>query len=187
MTAGTFTAIQSIQPGDLAPALALNNANVPMVNHRRIAELAALVRQAALAEAVADDQGIAGLVIVLAPGARYESPNYRWFEARMRNFLYVDRIAVADRCQGRRLGSALYRRVFNAAGRRPVVCEVNLSPPNPGSLAFHLRLGFRPIGRAFHAVQGKGVIFLRRTAADADASREPRTAARVGHAASARR
>jgi predicted GNAT superfamily acetyltransferase len=28
-----------------------------------------------------------------------------------------------------------------------VTCEVNLDPPNPRSLAFHERLGFREVGR----------------------------------------
>jgi hypothetical protein len=34
------------------------------------------------------------------------------------------------------------------AGGAPVVtAEVNMEPPNPGSLAFHHRLGFREVGQ----------------------------------------
>jgi predicted GNAT superfamily acetyltransferase len=33
-----------------------------------------------------------------------------------------------------------------AAGRAEVTCEVNLDPPNPGSEAFHARLGFKQVG-----------------------------------------
>ena len=44
----------------------------------------------------------------------------------------------------------LYSAVFDAAqeeGRAEVTCEVNLQPPNPRSLSFHERLGFREVGR----------------------------------------
>jgi len=40
-------------------------------------------------------------------------------------------------------------RVFDQAhssGRTLVTCEVNLHPPNPGSLRFHEGLGFRALG-----------------------------------------
>ena len=33
-------------------------------------------------------------------------------------------------------------------------------PPNPGSLAFHRRLGFRPVGRAWNPQARKRVVFL---------------------------
>lgn len=50
---------------------------------------------------------------------------------------------------GRGLGAVLYED-FAAAGRRlgvpRLTCEVNLDPPNPGSLRFHERLGFVPVG-----------------------------------------
>ena len=35
-----------------------------------------------------------------------------------------------------------------AAGHDIVACEVNLDPPNPGSLAFHAALGFEDVGTA---------------------------------------
>jgi uncharacterized protein len=85
----------------------------------------------------------------MRPGADYESENYAFFEARGVDHLYVDRIVVAASERGAGLGAVLYEAVFAAAaaeGRREVTCEVNLDPPNPGSLAFHERLGFRSVG-----------------------------------------
>ena len=43
----------------------------------------------------------------------------------------------------------LYGAVFHAAKTaraERVCCEVNLEPPNPGSVRFHEQLGFRGIG-----------------------------------------
>jgi predicted GNAT superfamily acetyltransferase len=74
--------------------------------------------------------------------------NYRWFCDRYDDFAYVDRIAVA--AAGRRLGlaSSLYDD-FAAAMPSSVnvmTCEVNIRPPNAGSVLFHTRLGFREVG-----------------------------------------
>ena len=51
-----------------------------------------------------------------------------------------------------------------ASGRSGLACEVNLDPPNPGSLAFHARLGFRPVGEARDPRNGKRVLYLCREA-----------------------
>ncbi|MFM2090196.1 MAG: hypothetical protein RLZZ127_685 [Planctomycetota bacterium] len=154
--------IHPLQPADLAPALALNNASQPEVGGVAIAGLADLVRQAVVADGAFDAEGLCGLCIALAPDARYDSLNFAWLRGRLRRFLYVDRIAVHPRAQGRGIGRAFYERVFTAAGSAPVVCEVNLMPPNPASRAFHHRLGFRPIGRAWNPEHGKQVVFLQR-------------------------
>ncbi|MCP5368197.1 MAG: GNAT family N-acetyltransferase [Hyphomicrobiales bacterium] len=99
---------------------------------------------------VAEDGGaIAGFLIALTPGADYASPNFLWFRDRYAQFVYCDRILVAPAAKGRGLGRALYGDLAAfAAGRAPrITCEVNLRPPNPESLAFHARLGFREVGR----------------------------------------
>ena len=151
-----------LRPEWLASALALNNAHVPMVNRLQIAELQALVRQAVTAAVVADGAQVAGMVIALPAHARYGSLNFRWFVQRYRRFVYIDRVATAASHRGRGIGRRLYEAVFAAAGLIPVCCEVNLLPPNPGSLAFHHRLGFRAIGRAWNSEARKYVVFLMR-------------------------
>ncbi|MEF2976961.1 GNAT family N-acetyltransferase [Subtercola sp. YIM 133946] len=100
-----------------------------------------------------------GFVLTLLPGAAYESENYRWFSARSNDFLYVDRIVVADGARDRGIGAMLYAAVFEAAraaGVAEVFCEVNLEPPNPGSLRFHHRLGFEEVGQ--QATKGGSVV-----------------------------
>lgn len=77
------------------------------------------------------------------------SPNFDWFSARFSDFVYIDRVVVAASAHGQGLGKALYERLFEdaaAAGFARITCEVNIDPPNPGSLAFHERMGFAAVG-----------------------------------------
>lgn len=148
----TFS-IRSLVPADLPLLLALNNAAVPAVNKLDASALAVLVEHSHLAVAVVHDDSAdiaLGFAILFVAGADYESENYRWFSARSTDFLYVDRIVVADGYRGQGLGQVLYDAIFGAARRErlsEVLCEVNLEPPNPGSLAFHDRLGFSEVGQ----------------------------------------
>jgi len=136
---------------DDVPALAvLNDAAVPAVNRLGEDGLAAHVPRCAVAVTIADDDGAPlAFLLALAPGADYASENYRWFSAHRPGSLYVDRIVVAPHAHGRGLGRLLYATVeerARALGLDEITCEVNLEPPNPGSLAFHGRLGFVRVG-----------------------------------------
>lgn len=136
-------------PADLDALVAINDGAHPAVPITPAAELAELISMSRLA-VVADDGAVAGFVVALAPGQPYASENYTWFSARSHDFLYVDRIVLAPRLQGQGIGPRLYAAVDDAAradGATEVTCEVNVRPPNPGSLAFHARLGFVEVGR----------------------------------------
>ena len=133
------------------PALAdLNDAAVPAVNALGAAGLATHVPGCDVALVVPGDDGAPlAFVLAVAPGADYASENYRWFSTRRPGSLYVDRIVVAPHAHGQGLGRLLYDAVVDRArslGLGEVTCEVNLEPPNPGSLAFHRRLGFAQVG-----------------------------------------
>lgn len=136
-------------PADLAALVAINDAAHPAVPVTPAAELAGLIALSRLT-LVADDGAPAGFVIAIAPGAAYASENFAFFSARSRDFLYVDRIVLAERLRGRGIGPRLYAAVEDAAradGATEVTCEVNVRPANPGSLAFHAREGFVEVGR----------------------------------------
>ena len=93
------------------------------------------------------------LLIAFDQDGDYDSPNFRWFQARGGRFVYVDRIIVGGHARGRGLGRALYADLAafaRAAGHDRIVCEVNTDPPNPGSHAFHEQIGFRPVGETRH-------------------------------------
>jgi predicted GNAT superfamily acetyltransferase len=154
--------VRPLTPADLPHLLVLNTAAVPAVNEIDLVEMTELVAQSRLAVAVVDDEhpdAVLGFVLALPPGLHYASENYRWFSARGEGFLYVDRIVVGDGQRGAGLGALLYEAVFDAAaadGASEVDCEVNVEPPNPGSLRFHGRLGFAEVGR--QATKGGSVV-----------------------------
>ncbi len=57
----------------------------------------------------------------------------------------IDRVIVAPHARGRGLARSFYNGLIahaKGAGHQSIVCEVNLDPPNPGSLAFHAAMGF---------------------------------------------
>jgi uncharacterized protein len=95
--------------------------------------------------------GIDAFLLAFDQNAQYQSPNFLWFCERYPRFVYVDRIVVAPEARGRGYARQLYDDLFAhaiRAGHERVVCEVNLSPPNPVSLTFHEALGFIEVGRA---------------------------------------
>ena len=151
-------------PQDHATALAMNNAAVPAVNPHDEASFAALLAIADRAWVVDDDGTLGGLLVAFAPGAGYQSANYRWLSGRYDDFGYVDRIVVAP--THRRLGLAgrLYDALADhasAAGRARLLCEVNVEPPNPQSVAFHEANGWAVIDDLEHE-PGKVVRFFER-------------------------
>lgn len=161
-----MTKIREGTPDDASALLALNQESWPGVGDVSEPELRELIRWS-WKTLIADEDGAAlGFIVVLPSGLAYESPNYQWFERRGGGeALYVDRIAVAAAARGRSLGGALYASLIAAAPPSSALrCEVNLAPPNPGSLRFHQRLGFREVGTAAYQPGVKEVVFLERWA-----------------------
>jgi uncharacterized protein len=139
-------ALRDAVAADLARIVALNDSEIPHVNALTAAVWLRFISGAARVRvADAADGSLAALLVALPPGRDYGSENYAWFQRKLADFLYVDRIVVAPSMRGRGMGAAIYRDVA-ALTTAPVVCEVNLRPTNDASLAFHGRQGFREIG-----------------------------------------
>lgn len=105
----------------------------------------------------------AAFLIAFDQDADYDSANFHWFRERLPRFVYIDRIVVDQRHRGAGLARALYEDLFarmRDAGHDVVGCEVNLIPPNPGSDAFHARMGFTEMGRAALPGQEKTVRYF---------------------------
>ena len=124
------------------------------------ASLAHLHAHAAYHRVVEIDSRIVAFLLALGPGVTYESPNYRWFDSRPGEFLYIDRIVVAAGQQRSGLGDALYDDLFAFARQREIprlVCEVDIEPHNAASDAFHERRGFVEVGTQWVAGGSKRV------------------------------
>jgi uncharacterized protein len=96
------------------------------------------------------DDGRDGYLVSFDQDADYESVNFRWFAARYPRFVYIDRVVVAAHARGQGVARSFYEALFDrarAANHADVVCEINLEPPNPGSMAFHVALGFVEVGQ----------------------------------------
>lgn len=144
-----MTTVRELTPADLDVVLEINNAGYPAVPVATHEELERLFEMSSYRRAALDSGGdVVGFALALDPGADYDSENYVFFESRFDNHLYIDRIVLADAARGLGLGTALYEDLFafaRAEGRQTVTCEVNLDPPNPGSLRFHRRFGFEDV------------------------------------------
>tara|TARA_R110002110_G_scaffold335538_1_gene546212 strand:- start:280 stop:774 length:495 start_codon:yes stop_codon:yes gene_type:complete len=141
--------LQDVTSADLPAFVTLNNLAVPNVNALDSTSLSALLEQSWWCRQVKDDKDMAAFMLTLLPGKAYASDNYQWFSGQYDQFVYVDRIVVSEVFRGKGLGARLYQALeaeARLAGLPRICCEVNLDPPNPGSLAFHRRLGFQSVG-----------------------------------------
>ena len=125
-------------------------------------EIVDLLHYSSFSVGAFDGEVLLGFVICLPPGTSYGSPNYTWFSQNYNHFLYVDRIAVSLDQRNRMIGTELYLEVFKQAANLgvPVTAEVNLRPPNPDSVRFHVRHDFVEVGQVEHG--DKAVIMMLR-------------------------
>lgn len=156
--------IRDVVADDAEALLTLNNQAVPAVNSHDAESFSELLAMANRSWVVDDGGRIGGMLVAFTPGAKYESLNYRRLSRRYDDFAYVDRIVIAP--THRRLGLAgqLYDRLADHAadlGHRRLLCEVNVEPPNPQSIAFHEASGWQAIEDHQHG-PGKVVRFFER-------------------------
>ena len=154
--------IRPALPTDANAILALNAESVHFTSPMDATRLWDLHAQAAYHRVIELEGDVMAFLLVLREGADYDSPNYRWFTARYDRFLYIDRVVVAARQQGRGLGALLYDDLFafaSESGIECLACEFDIDPPNPGSAKFHDRYGFSEAGKQLVA-DGKKTVSL---------------------------
>lgn len=134
--------------GDHPAVRALNDASTPHVNALTDDQFAWLATHVDYFRVAELDGAFAGFVMAIRRGTPYWSGNYAWFTARFEDFIYLDRVVVSPTARRGGVGRALYADLVEfARGRWPrITLEVNVRPPNPGSIAFHESLGFVRVG-----------------------------------------
>jgi uncharacterized protein len=144
--------VRNIEIADLPRVLEINNANTPGVSELTFTELETDLSNSLHALAIDNEQGeVCAFCITFAQDAPDAGANHQWFAERYESFVYLDRIAIDSTHRNLGLGALLYQaveqRMLISAERSLLCCEVNLEPPNPGSLRFHQRIGFMEIGQ----------------------------------------
>ena len=135
---------------DIDAALELNNLNTPAVGELDHVQLQFLIDHSLYSFAIGADT-LHAFCITFAPGAPYTSVNYQWFSQNYSDFVYLDRIVVSENMRNQTLGEKLYlaveQRMIKDRCAPILTCEVNLNPPNHGSIRFHNRIGFHEVGQ----------------------------------------
>jgi predicted GNAT superfamily acetyltransferase len=144
--------LRELTRADWPAVLALNLASVlelSELDERRLEWILSLAHRAL---AIEGERGeVVAFALAVGPGTAYDSANYRWFDARFERFVYLDRVAVAEPLRRRGMATRLYEAMEDAAVPfERMVCEVNVLPPNPASLAFHDARGYVEVGRLAH-------------------------------------
>jgi predicted GNAT superfamily acetyltransferase len=148
---------------DIDGILALNESSIfylSPLSHERLADL---LKQAVYQKAVEIDGRMVSFILAFDHAALYDSPNYLWFKRRYRNFLYIDRIVVQKEFRLKGVADYLYRQLFHFAREKNyawIACEIDIDPPNVGSLKFHEKYKFFEVGRQ-RPYNGKKEVSLR--------------------------
>lgn len=141
--------LRPIGERDVPLVLALNERHVELLAPLDEQRLTRLRASADRAEVIVVGGVVAGFVVTFGPGSGYDSENYRWFAGRFGDrFYYLDRVVVAEGFRRRGLARMVYDALEEVA--RPfgrMALEVNVEPPNEGSLAFHRGRGYVEVGR----------------------------------------
>ena len=140
--------------------LALNHENVSQLWPLEESALREMLGYAYLAKVTGDGTA---MIIAFDERAPYDSPNFTWFRERYPRFVYVDRVSVSPRAQGRGLGRALYEELIakaRADGHTIVCAELYAEPLNHQSEAFHAAMGFHEVGRVHLPDRGKTVSYV---------------------------
>ena len=140
------TVIRPIEQHDLDTIVDLNQGALEGVGPLDYESAALLVKQSDQALVLDVEGEVAGFVITLPTGAAYDSSRYEWFEDRLDDYVYLDRIVVADTHRRQGVASRLYDAV---EAELPVALEVY--DTNAPSLEFHRRRGYRKVGELDHA------------------------------------
>ncbi len=141
--------LRPITEADVPAVLALNHRFVDLLSPLDAERLLWLVGLSDRADVVEVGGEVAGFVMTIAPGVAYDSENYQWHAERYgAAFYYLDRIVIAEDMRRQGLAGFVYDAMEEAARPfRRMTLEVNIDPPNAGSLAFHERRGYVEVGR----------------------------------------
>ena len=140
---------RDINKNDFREIIALNTNFESYLSPIDNSKLLFLLKESSFAKSIRVKQKLNGFLITIPPNSVYNSINYNWFNKKYNSFIYIDRICISDEFQRHGLGQYLYDEVksnFKKMTKR-MVCEVNIFPRNKISESFHIKYGFKEVGR----------------------------------------
>lgn len=149
-------------PSDIDKIWKLNENALPAVNSITKQDFYHFIKIADYFKTIFVGGGLVGYLIALQKGRDYNSVNYKYFEAGYDKFIYVDRIVIDPDFQNNGLGRAFYYdlSLFSEKVASIITCEVNIIPPNEGSMAFHKSLGFKKVDTQLSENNNKKVALM---------------------------
>ena len=125
----------------------INQQQVPKVGSVSLEEFINLIKISYISYGIIKKGICLGFVICLRENTKYQSINYKFFQKKHRNFIYIDRIAIENKSQTSGIGSTLYKKLISLKEKLniPICAEVNIDPPNVISINFHKKHGFSEI------------------------------------------
>ena len=154
--------LRKAETKDYKRILELNEESVHFLSPMAMGKLEYLKSISELLRVIEIDGIVEAFVLTIREDKPYDSINYLWFSKHYDRFLYIDRVVVSVKMHGKGLGQMLYKSVFEHAkqnGIPYVTAEIDINPPNPGSLKFHEKFGFKEVGKQSVA-EGKKVVSL---------------------------
>jgi predicted GNAT superfamily acetyltransferase len=157
--------IRDVREHELDSVLALNNAVGPRILPLDTSGVRWFHAHASYFRVAEVDGVIAGFLIALREYSNYSSPNFRWFCERYPEFVYIDRIVIAEPYRGLGLGRIFYCDATSFAEVRVplLACEVFLEPRDDAAVLFHGTFGFNEVGQQVMEGVGRPVSLLAKT------------------------
>ena len=158
MTDGPLT-LRDATDADSEAICLLNRIDEARLSPMDTTRLAELRRIACYCRVALLGDELAGFLIGFSDNADYDSINYRWFDTRMKQFFYIDRVVVDARFRGQGIARRFYEDTQAYARTHDLnwlAAEIDIEPPNTISLAFHKQLGFNEVGTQVYG-EGKMV------------------------------
>ncbi len=139
----------------------INQQQVPKVGSVSLEEFINLIEISKISYGIIKKGTCLGFVICLRENTNYQSINYKFFQKRHNKFIYIDRIAIANKYQSSGIGSNLYSKLLSIKDKFniPICAEVNIDPLNEVSINFHKKHGFVEITEST-IKEGYSVVYM---------------------------
>lgn len=143
--------VRALTSSDCEAVLRINSESLPGVARLDRAEFERLMAIPNVHLAIDSSEGrLVGYILAFRSDASYDGEEFLSFAKLGPDpFICIDQVAVDAGKRRERLASTLYSALEQRARKAMTAylcCEINLNPPNPASLAFHLNKGFNQTG-----------------------------------------